>query len=152
MRLVDKFVVIPAQDFAVLFSVDKIGLSNVTLVARRARCLKFFKENSLNYNEIQGCYTHENGCTVAEVSYIVDCHCPEVAKKIATFAGRWEQESVLIVNQMAQAHLVFPQENHSFITKHIGKYCEIPQEEIGLYDAYTIHWTGDKPRYFVVKE
>lgn len=149
--LVDKFVVIPAQSFVVQISSDREGLSEDELISRRAILVAYLVSCGLKYDICEGHFTGKDGVTVSEQSFCVEVHHPDVARNLACYMVRFEQECVLIINQMAQAYLVSPQAK-SFIALHIGKWGEIPKCELNGFTDYTVFTVGDKKRYFAVKK
>ncbi len=150
MKLVNKFVVIPAQSFMVTFSVDKVGMTPEQLMARRITAIKHLKDKGFKFDLCQGAYTLKDGTTVYEKSYAVEVHHPEEAIALAQFASKWEQESVLITNQVGGCYLVYPQRDKCLNDEYIGQWTEIQEELIGEYEKYTI-CPSDKNRYFIVK-
>jgi hypothetical protein len=150
MQLVDKFVVIPAQSFVVQLSSDRAGLTQWELGERRAALEWFLEDNGYRYDECIGHFTGDDGVTVTEKSYCVEVHHADEARQVANHSARYEQECVLIINQLAQAYLVSPQQK-SFTAEHIGKWQEVTEEASGSFSDFTVFNSGDTKRYFVVK-
>ena len=150
MPVIDKFTVVPQQSYAVAFSVDSLHINAFQRSARKADALEFLEKLGNHFDETEGCYTHEDGTVVHEESFFVECHSAECVHKIAEFAGLWEQESILTVNQNGIAYLVFA--DKSLDAVRLGRFCEITQDEVGEYENYSILREGKNTRFFTVKE
>jgi DUF1365 family protein len=123
----------------IIFSVDSKGIEPNQLKHRRIVAECFLKELGLEFERIEGVYTYSDNLKWAELSFAVKNTDVETGKRIAWFAYTWQQESILVVNQNADAFTVSV-DVKELQSQYIGKWCSITHAEACSLKAYNIFY------------